>query len=143
MRSVRIGPSRIYGVCPAGHRIGDVQHIEGTGVAAESGPICYVAVGALTAQVTQIQWKRRISSHLSCPGCGEDPESLNRVVFVLGWADVWPAVWKLSQYNWQRKDGRETEGSRKINREAWDLAAAGLCEEAEKRADEALAEIKG
>ena len=141
MRRLRVGPSRIIGTCPAGHRIGDVQLIEGTTLLPEQGPVCYVAVGALTCQVTQIQWARRISSHVSCPGCGADPRNLSRVVFVLAWADVWPVVWKLSQYNWARKAGKESEQSRALNRKAWDLAGEGLCEEAESFADRALEAI--
>ena len=142
MRTVRIAPSRIFGACPAGHRLGDEQVIEGLHLRAVRGPLCYVATGALTAQVGQVQAGSRISSHVSCPGCGSTLDHDARVVFVLGCDELWDVAYKLSQYNWYRLEGCETEESRALFRKSWELANQGEGKDAERLIDHALAVIE-
>ena len=88
MSKVLASPTRIFGECPAGHKIGDEIVIEGMVVRAVRGPLCYAALSAFTCQVTQIK-RGRATNHLSCPGCCFDSDQENRVVFVLSSEDAW------------------------------------------------------
>jgi len=116
--------------------------IDGTIVRAVKGPICYVAVSAFTAQVTQIQRRERVTSHLSCPGCGFDSDRENRVVFVLGSEDAWSLSKKFSAYNWGRLDGRATEASAYYCDLCWELTQAGNYAEAERAIEQAIEHLK-
>lgn len=138
---VRIGPSRIFGRCPAGYRVGDEFIIDGTNVSVVKGPICYVALSAFTAQVTQIQRQQRTTSHLSCPGCSFDSKQDNRVVFVLGSEETWNLSKKFSEYNWGRLDGRSTKTSKHYCDLCWRLTQAGKYEEAEQAIEKALVDL--
>ena len=142
MTKVRASPSRIFGECPAGHQMGDEMVIDGTIVHAVKGPICYVAMSAFTAQVTQIQRGERVTSHLSCPGCCFDSSQENRVVFVLGSEDAWSLSKKFSAYNWGRLDGRATEASAHCCHLSWQLTQAGNYPEAERAIEEATKHLK-
>lgn len=139
---VRASPSRIFRTCPAGHLMGDEIIIEGTIVRAVKGPICYVAMSAFNAQVTQIQRRERVTSHLSCPGCCFDSNQENRVVFVLSREDVWRLSKKYSEYNWARIDGRETETSKRYCDLCWKLTQAGNYAEAEQAIEQAMKHLK-
>jgi len=139
---VRAGPSRIFGKCPAGHQIGDELTITGTILRALKGPICYVAMSAFTDQVTQIQRRERVTSHLSCPSCSFDSDQDNRVVFVLGSEDTWSLSKKYSEYNWGRIDGEATETSQQYCDLCWSLTQAGNYAEAEKAIDQAIMHLK-
>lgn len=139
---VRVGPSRIFGECLAGHQIGDEFIIDGTVVKAVKGPICYIAISAFTAQVWQIQRQQRVTSHLSCPGCCFNSEEENRVVFVLSSNDAWQLSKKYSKYNWARIDGRVTQASAYYCSLCWKLTKAGKYEEAEFAIGQALKHLK-
>lgn len=139
---IRAGPSRIFGKCPAGHQMGDELIIDGTIVQAVKGPICYVAMSAFTDQVTQIQRRERVTSHLSCPGCCFNSELENRVVFVLGSEDAWELSKKYSAYNWGRLEGRETETSAHYRDLCWELTQTGNYSEAEKAIENAMKHLK-
>lgn len=139
---VRAGPSRIFGKCPAGHQIGDEFIIDGTIVQVVKGPICHVAMSAFTDQVTQIQRCERVTSHLSCPGCGFHSTLDNRVVFVLGSEDAWQLSKKYSAYNWGRLDGRETKTSGRYRDLCWKLTQAGNYAEAERAIEKAIKHLK-
>lgn len=133
-------PSRIYGTCPAGHRVGDELVIEGMRVRALKGPLCYVALSAFTCQVTQIQ-RGRATNHLSCPGCVSDDGQQNRVVFVLSREDAWSLSRKYSAYNWARIDGRATEASEEHCSRCWTYTQAGDYEQAEREIELAIAAL--
>ena len=139
---VRIGPSRIFGKCPAGYQVGDKFTIDGTNVSVEKGPICYVALSAFTAQVTQIQTQQRTTSHLSCPGCSFNSKEDNRVVFVLSIEESWSLSRKFSKYNWGRLDGRSTKASKNYCDLCWRLTQAGKYKEAEQAIEKALVNLK-
>jgi uncharacterized repeat protein (TIGR04076 family) len=139
---VLASPSRIFGVCPAGHQIGDEIAIEGTRVRAVKGPLCYVALSAFTAQVRQIQRRERVTSHLSCPGCGCEADRENRVVFVLGSEDAWGLSRKFSAYNWERLGGRATTASARYCDLSWRLTQAGDYAEAERAIEQAIEHLK-
>jgi uncharacterized repeat protein (TIGR04076 family) len=139
---VRIGPSRIFGACPAGYRISDEFIIDGTNVSVVKGPICYVALSAFTAQVTQIQREQRATSHLSCPGCSFDSKQDNRVIFVLGSEEAWNLSRKFSKYNWARLDGRATKISERHCDLCWKLTQARKYKEAEEAVEKALENLK-
>jgi uncharacterized repeat protein (TIGR04076 family) len=142
MTRVLASPSRIFGECPAGHQVGDELVIEGTVVRAVQGPLCYVAMSAFTDQVTQIQRGERVTSHLSCPGCGFDDVPENRVVFVLGSQEAWSLARKFSAYNWARLDGRATETSAYYCDLCWQLTQAGKYAEAEQAIEQAIKHLK-
>ena len=142
MTRVLASPSSIFGECPAGHQVGDELVIEGTVVHAVQGPICSVAMSAFTDQVTQIQRGERVTSHLSCPGCGFDSGQENRVVFVLGSQDAWSLARKFSAYNWARLDGRATETSAYYCDLCWQLTQAGKYAEAEQAIEQAMKHLK-
>jgi uncharacterized repeat protein (TIGR04076 family) len=160
MTRVLASSSRIFGVCPAGHQLGDELVIEGTVVSAVKGPICYVAMSAFTDQVTQIQRGERVTSHLSCPGCCFDSGLENRVVFVLGddeapsrltsrnggrdgaSENAWSLARKFSAYNWARLDGRATETSAYYCDLCWQLTQAGKYAEAEQAIEQAMKHLK-
>lgn len=142
MTKVRASPSRILGECPAGHQMDDEIVIDGTTVRAVKGPICYVAMSAFTAQVTQIQRRERVTSHLSCPGCCFDSSQENRVVFVLGSEDSWSLSKRFSAYNWGRLDGRATETSAHYCDLSWQLTQAGNYAEAERAIEQAIKHLK-
>lgn len=135
-------PSRIFGTCPAGHQTDDEFMIEGTIVRPAKGPICYVALSAFTVQVTQIQRRERMTSHLSCPGCSFNPNKENRVVFVLGHEDTWELSQKYSEYNWARIDGRETRTSQRYRDRCWKLTQEGNYTEAERAIEQAIKHLK-
>ena len=135
-------PSRIFGTCPAGHQTGDEFMIEGTIVRPVKGPICYVALSAFTVQVTQIQRRERVTSHLSCPGCSFDSNKENRVVFVLGHEDAWELSRKYSEYNWARIDGRETKTSQRYRDLCWKLTQEGNYTDAERAIEQAINHLK-
>jgi uncharacterized repeat protein (TIGR04076 family) len=142
MTRVLASPSRIFGACPAGHQVGDELVIEGTVVHAVKGPICYVAMSAFTDQVTQIQRRERVTSHLSCPGCCFDSGLENRVVFVLGNENARSLAKKFSAYNWARLDGRATETSAYYCDLCWKLTQAGKYAEAEQAIEQAIKHLK-
>ena len=139
---VWVGPSRIFGKCPAGHQIDDEFIIEGTTVQTVKGPICYVAMSAFTGQIAQIQRRERVTSHLSCPGCCSDIKQENRVVFVLGSENSWKLSKKFSEYNWGRLDGRETKISTHYCDLCWKLTKAGNYTEAERAIEQAIKHLK-
>lgn len=139
---VLAGPSRIFGMCPAGHKPGDKLIIEGTTVRAVKGPICCVAMSAFTDQVTQIQRHERVTSHLSCPGCCFESNQENRVVFVLGSKDAWGLSKKYSEYNWARIDGRETKTSKRYCDLCWKLTQAGDYAAAQLAIEQAMKYLK-
>lgn len=139
---VRVGPSRVFGKCPAGHQMGDEFIIDGAVVKAVKGPICYVAISAFTVQVWQVQRRQRVTSHLSCPGCCFNSEEENRVVFVLSSNDAWQLSKKYSKYNWARIDGRVTKTSAHYCSLCWRLTKAGKYEEAESAIQQALKHLK-
>ncbi len=139
---VRIGPSRIFGKCPAGFQINDEFIIDGTNVSAVKGPICYVALSAFTAQVTQIQRQQRTTSHLSCPGCSFNKKQDNRVVFVLGSEETWNLSRMYSKYNWARLDGRATKTTKHFCDLCWKLTQARKYKEAEQAIEKALENLK-
>jgi uncharacterized repeat protein (TIGR04076 family) len=139
---VLASPSRIFGVCPAGHQMGDEIVIEGTVVHAVQGPICYVAMSAFTDQVTQIQRGERVTSHLSCPGCCFDAGPENRAVFILGSEKAWSLAKKFSAYNWARLDGRATEASAYYCDLCWQLTQAGDYAQAEQIIEQAIKHLK-
>jgi len=139
---VLASPTRIFGVCPAGHQTGDELVIEETVVRAVAGPLCYVAMSAFTDQVTQIKRRERATSHLSCPGCCFDSEQENRVVFVLGSEEAWGLSRKFSAYNWARLDGRATETSTHYCDLSWKLTQAGDYAEAERAIEQAIRHLK-
>ncbi len=134
---VRVGPSRIFGKCPAGHQMDNEFRIDGTVVTSVKGPICYVALSAFTTQVSQIQRGGRATSHLSCPGCSFNSEMENRVVFVLSSEDAWELSKKFSAYNWGRLEGRETDVSKRYANLCWKLTQAGKYIEAEQAIEKA------
>lgn len=139
---VRVGPSRIFGKCPAGYQMGDEFFIDGTVVQAVKGPICYVALSAFTSQVTQIKKRGRVTSHLSCPSCSFNADQENRVVFVLGSEDAWGLSKKYSEYNWGKLDGRETETSARYCDLCWRLVQEGNYIEAERAIEQAIRHLK-
>ncbi len=139
---VRVGPSRVFGKCPAGHQMGDEFIIDGAVVKAVKGPICYVAISAFTVQVWQIQRRQRVTSHLSCPGCCFNSEEENRVVFVLSSNDAWQLSKKYSKYNWARIDGGVTKTSAHYCSLCWRLTKAGKYEEAESAIRQALKHLE-
>lgn len=139
---VLAGPSRIFGMCPAGHQMGDELILEEMTVRAVKGPICYIAMSAFNAQVSQIQRCERVTSHLSCPSCGSDPNQENRVVFVLSLEDAWRLSKKYSEYNWARIDGRETKTSKGYCDLCWKLSQAGNYTEAERAIEQAIKHLK-
>ena len=139
---VRAGPSRIFGKCPAGYQLNDEFTIDGTNLSLVKGPICYIALSAFTAQVTQIQRQQRTTSHLSCPGCSLDIEQDNRVVFVLGREETWSLSTKFSKYNWARLDGRATKTSKHYCDMCWKLTQAQKYKEAEQAIEKALKNLK-
>jgi len=139
---VHAAPSRIFGKCPAGLRKGDELVIAETTVTASKGPICYVAMSSFTDQVTQIQRRERVTSHLSCPGCGFGSNQDNRVVFVLGSENAWNLSKKYSEYNWGRIDGRATEVSEYYCDLCWKLTQAGNYAEAERAIEQAILHLK-
>ena len=122
--------------------MGDEFKIDGTNVDVVKGPICYVALSAFTAQVTQIQKQQRRTSHLSCPGCSFDGKRDNRVVFVLGSEDTWSLSKKFSKYNWGRLDGRSTNTSKHYCDLCWKLTQAGKLIEAKQAIEKALKHLK-
>ncbi len=140
---VLASPSRIFGECPAGHRVGDEIEIDGVNVRALNGPICYVALSAFTDQVTQIKRRERVTSHISCPGCSSDLAREQRVVFVLGSEDAWTLSKKFSVYNWARLDGRASATSRHYADLSWKHTQAGEYAEAERAIDEAMKHLRG
>lgn len=142
MTRVLASPTRIFGECPAGHQMGDEMIIDGTAVRAVRGPICYVAMSAFTAQVTQIQRRDCVTSHLSCPGCCFDSDQENRVVFVLGSENAWSLSKKFSAYNWRRLDGRATETSAHYCDLCWEYTQAGDYAEAERAIEQAIKHLK-
>jgi uncharacterized repeat protein (TIGR04076 family) len=142
MTKVLASPTRIFGACPAGHQMGDELIIDGTVVRAVKGSLCYVAMSAFTAQVTQIQRHERVTSHLSCPGCCFDSDQENRVVFVLGSEEAWSLSKKFSAYNWGRLDGRATETSAYYCDLSWKLTQAGNYAEAERAIEQAIEHLK-
>jgi uncharacterized repeat protein (TIGR04076 family) len=142
MMIVFASPSRIFGTCPAGHQTGDEFMIEGTIVRPVKGPICYVALSAFTVQVTQIQRRERVTSHLSCPGCSFNSHKENRVVFVLGHEDAWELSRKYSVYNWARIDGRETMISQRYRDLCWKLTQEGNYTDAERAIEQAIKHLK-
>ena len=135
-------PSRIFGTCPAGHRLGDEFVVEGTIVRPVKGPLCYVALSAFTAQVTQIQRRERVTSHLSCPGCSFNSNKENRVIFVLGREDAWELSQKYSEYNWARIDGRESKTSQRYYDRCWKLTQEANYAEAERAIEQAIRHLK-
>jgi uncharacterized repeat protein (TIGR04076 family) len=137
-RRVLAGPSRIYGVCPAGYQMGDEMAIEGMRVRAVKGPLCYVALSAFTCQVTQIQ-RGRATNHLSCPGCVSEDGQESRVVYVLSREDAWDLSRKYSAYNWARIDGRATEASEAHCSRCWEYTQAGEYAQAEREIERAIA----
>ncbi len=139
---VLASPTRILGECPAGHRLGDELVIEGTVIRSIQGPLCYVALSAFTDQVTQIQRRERVTSHLSCPSCSFSSDQENQVVFVLGREDVWSLSKKFSAYNWNRLDGRATETSAYYCNLCWEHTQAGNYAEAERAIEQALKHLK-
>jgi hypothetical protein len=139
---VHVGPSRIFGECPARYQINDEFIINKTNVNVVKGPICYVALSAFTAQVTQIQSQQRVTSHLSCPGCSLDSQQDNRVVFVLSSEETWNLSKKFSKYNWARLDGKATEISEQHCDLCWKLTQAKKYIEAEREIEKALANLK-
>jgi len=139
---VLASPSRISGKCPAGHQIGDEFMIERTIVRPVKGPICHVALSAFTDQVTQIQRRERVTSHLSCPGCSFNSDKENRVVFVLGCEDAWELSKKYSEYNWARIDGRETKTSQRYRDLCWKFTQEGNYTEAERAIEQAIKHLK-
>ena len=120
----------------------DEMVIDETIVRAVKGPICYVAMSAFTAQVTQIQQRDRVTSHLSCPGCCFDSGQENRVIFVLGSEDAWSLSKEFSTYNWGRLDGRATETSVHHCDLSWQLTQAGNYAEAERAIERAMEHLK-
>jgi len=120
----------------------DEMVIDGTIVRAVKEPICYVAMSAFTAQVTQIRRGERVTSHLSCPGCCFDSSQENRVVFVLGSEDTWSLSKKFSAYNWGRLDGRATETSAYYCDLSWQRTQAGSYTEAERAIEQAMKHLK-
>lgn len=142
MTKVRVSPSRIFGECPAAHKMGDEIIIDGTVVHAVKGPICHVAMSAFTAQVTQIQRHERVTSHLSCPGCCFNSNQENRVIFVLGSEDAWSLSKKFSKYNWARIDGRATETSKHYSNLYWKLTQEDDYDEAEQAIDQDIKHLK-
>lgn len=139
---VCVGPSRIFGRCPAGHQTGDELVIDRTIIKAVKGPLCYVAISAFTDQVTQIQRHERVTSHLSCPGCCFDSDQENRVVFILSSEDAWELSKKYSKYNWGRTDGRATKTSARYCDLCWKLTKAGKYSEAERAIEQAIRRLK-
>jgi uncharacterized repeat protein (TIGR04076 family) len=139
-RKVLACPSRISGTCPAGHQMGDEIVIEGMAVRALKGPLCYVALSAFTCQVTQIK-RGRATNHLSCPGCGSEPDQENRVVFVLSSEEAWSLSKKYSAYNWARIDGRATERSESHCSRCWTFTQAGDYVQAEREIEQAIASL--
>ena len=136
------GPSRIFGLCPAGYQMGDEMAIDGQVVRATKGPICYVALSAFTCQVGQIQRGERVTNHLSCPGCGSDLDHDTRVVFVLSSAHTRGLSYKFSAYNWARIDGRATEASAHYCELSWQLTQAGKYDEAAQAIEQALKHLE-
>jgi hypothetical protein len=118
--------------------MGDEFILDGAMVQAIKGPLCYVALSAFTDQVTQIQRRERVTSHLSCPGCSFNTDQDNRVVFVIGSEDAWSLSKKFSAYNWARLDGRANEMSTRCADLSWKHTQAGHCGEAERAMDEAI-----
>jgi len=141
MVRVHIGPSRIFGQCPAGHQMGDEIVIDGTTVRAMRGPLCCVALSACTAPVTQIQHRERVTGHLSCPGCSFGTDQENRVVFVLGSEEAWGLSKKFSRYNWARLDGWATQTSAEYCELCWKLTQAGRYAEAEQAIEQAIVQL--
>ena len=139
---VRIGPSKIFGECPAGYQINDEFIIDGTNVSVVRGPICYVALSAFTAQVAQIQRQQRTTSHLSCPGCSFDSKQDIRVVFVIGSEETWNLSRKFSKYNWERLDGRATKTSEHYCDLCWKLTQARKYKDAEQAIEKALENLE-
>ena len=142
MTRVLASPSRVFGDCPAGLAVGDEIVIDGTVVRAVKGPLCYVAMSAFTDQVTQIQRRERVTSHLSCPGCSFGSDQENRVVFVLGSEDAWGLSQKFSAYNWGRLDGRATSTSASFCDLSWKLTQAGNYAEAGRAIENALKHLQ-
>jgi uncharacterized repeat protein (TIGR04076 family) len=142
MIQVVASPSRIFGACPAGYRMGDEMVIDGKTVRAIKGPICYVALSAFTCQVRQIQRGERVTNHLSCPGCGSGLNHDSRVIFVLSNAQTRGLSYKYSAYNWARIDGRATEASARYCELSWQLTQAGKYAEAEQAIEAATKHLK-
>ena len=142
MTKVLASLTRIFGECPAGHKLDDEIVIEGTVVYAVRGPICYVAMSAFTDQVTQIKRRERVTSHLSCPGCGFGSDQENRVVFLLGSVDAWSLSKKYSAYNWGRLDGRASETSARYCNLCWELTQSGNYAEAERAIEQAIGHLE-
>ena len=139
---LRAGPSRIFGECPAGHRMDDEFIIDEMAVHAVKGPICYIALSAFTDQVAQKLRGENVTSHVSCPGCWFIPDKENRVVFVLSIEDTWSLSKKYSEYNWGRKDGRATKASEHYCNLCWELTKAGNYVEAERIIEQAIKYLK-
>ena len=139
---VRAGPSRVFGKCPAGHQMGDEITIDRTTIKAVKGPLCYVAISAFTDQVTQIQRRERVTSHLCCPGCSFNSGQENRVVFVLSNEDAWELSKKYSEYNWGRIDGKATETSAHYCDLCWNLTQERKFAEAEQAIEQAIRHLK-
>ncbi len=142
MVRVHIAPSRIFGQCPAGHRMGDEFTIDGMAVQSVQGSVCYVALTAMGSQVNQIKRGERVLNHASCPGCSFGTDRENGVVFVLGSEEAWSLAKAYSAYNWARLDGRETEASASYREICWKLTQEGRYAEAEQAIEEAIGHLK-
>ncbi len=139
MRKMIATAEEVTGICNAGYTIGDRIVINRDSACIdkeESGNLCIWVLNSILSNMCRVPDGEKIIA--SCP----DPENINKVVFILGWEDVWNVIKKLSQYNWLRLEDRETEDSRVLCKKSWKLAWKGEAEEAEKRIDEALAAVR-
>lgn len=101
MRTINIKPVDIIGTCPAGLTLADEFQITGMRLqSSRNSNICFLALSQMPIGqgIWQVQSEERFFSHVTCPGCILDPQSENRVVFLLGHQDKWELCQLISQY---------------------------------------------
>lgn len=145
MKTVIIRPVEIYGHCPAGLTLDDEFRIEGMRLEDPRGSrICFLALSqfAIGMGIWQLQAGERFFSHVSCPGCTSQLAQENRVVFLLGHADLWRLSQLISAYLRLARGRAETETALRLKEEAIAHQSRGEYAEATRKMEAALEEME-
>jgi len=121
MKKIRIKPIQIIGKCPIGITRKDEFIINGMLIEKDiESKLCFLAISQIPIGqgIWQLQSEERFFSHVSCPGCIQNTDNENRIVFLLGHEDKWELCKSISHYLKLTKQYIETADLKEIKNNA-------------------------
>lgn len=143
MRTIKIKPVEITGICRANLTLDDEFQIKGVGLEnPRQSRICIHALGHFPPIILQLQRGHHFFAHATCPDCLALQNGENCVLFLLGRADKWDLCQVMSEYRRLCEQYPEPETARQLRIKATQHQKRGEFSEATRRMKSALAELK-